>query len=88
MKTLIKHKSIYSTTFLNTGGPCDSRSLYLRIQLFAVHKRTPNLKIRGLSLAYSRFFFNENMHKKGTKSDPFMPYSTSLLFAASLFAVV
>ena len=39
----------------NTDGPCYSRSFYLRFRLFAVQERRPNLIIRGLSLAYSRF---------------------------------
>jgi hypothetical protein len=38
-----------------TGGPRYSRSFYPRFRLFAVRENIQKFKIRGLSLAFSRF---------------------------------
>ncbi len=52
--------------YYSTVGPPNLRSFYLRIRLFAVLKNTPNLRIRGLFLAYPRFF-SVNMYKTELK---------------------
>jgi len=51
---------------LNTGGPRNSRTFYLRIRIFKVQECVPNLKIHSLYLAYS-WIFDGIGHKTGQK---------------------